>query len=75
MPVLRICKKKNGFRGEGKTGKPGKKTSRSKGENQQQTDMVLTVGLEPGSHRWKVSLALTTAPLLFSEIRVPFSAK
>ena len=28
------------------------KTSRSKGENQQQTDMVLTLGLEPGLHRW-----------------------
>ena len=28
------------------------KTSWSKGENQQQTDMVLTLGLEPGLHRW-----------------------
>ena len=28
------------------------KTSRSKGENQQQTDMVLTLGLELGSHKW-----------------------
>ena len=36
-----------GFWGEGKTGVPGKKTSRSKGENQQQTQP--TYGVDDGS--------------------------
>ena len=60
--------KKKWLSRRGKDRSTWKKTSWSKGEKQQQTDMVLTLGLEPGSHRWKVSVALTTAPLLFSEI-------
>ena len=42
------------------------KTSRSKGENQQQTQhshMALTPGFEPGPHCWEAS-ALTAAPSL-----------
>ena len=35
-----------GFRGEGKTGVPGEKTSRSKGGNQQQTQP--TYGVDAG---------------------------
>ena len=42
----------NNFSRRGKDRSTWKKTSRSKGENQQQTDMVLTLGLEPGLHRW-----------------------
>ena len=43
-----------------------RKTSRSKGENQQQTQPTYGVdaGFEPGPHWWEVS-ALTTAPPLF----------
>ena len=49
-------------------GKPQylEKISRSKGENQQQTQhphMALTPGFEPGPHCWEAS-ALTTAPSL-----------
>ena len=38
------------FWGEGKTGVPGEKTSRSKGENQQQTQP--TYGVDTGSWTW-----------------------
>ena len=49
-------------------GKPQylEKISRSKGENQQQTQhphMALTPGFEPGPHCWEAS-ALTAAPSL-----------
>ena len=54
-----------GFGGEGKTGVPGEKTSRSRVENQQQTQPTYDAGsgMEPGPHWWEAS-ALTTAPTL-----------
>ena len=52
-------------------GKPQylQKISRSKGENQQQTQhphMALTPGIEPGPHCWEAS-ALTAAPSLLPQ--------
>ena len=59
-----------GFRGRGKTGVPGEKPTRSKDENQQQTQptYVTESGKRTlGSHWWEAS-ALITAPSL-----LPFS--
>lgn len=57
----------------------GKKTSRSEGENQQQTDtMALTLGLEPGSRGWKVRSALDhhyATVVLRNPLFPPFAGK
>ena len=49
-----------------------RKTSRSRGENQQQTQptYAVTKGFEPGPHWWEAS-ALTTAESLLSPLPPP----
>ena len=67
------------FLGRGENRSTRRKTSRSKGENQQQIKlnphMASTQGFEPGPHWWEAS-ALTNAPSLAPHISflVPYSS-